>query len=72
MNGQSSVHSNWMKFVNYARNEEEQNLQAYQYIGKIYYRTLKTIAPHTELLVAYGDHQANQLGFSISEGNYQS
>ncbi len=54
--------SNWMRFVNCARHEEEQNLLAYQYHGNIYYRTFKTIPPHTELLVWYGDRYAKELG----------
>ena len=68
VDGQNPAHSNWMRFVNCARNEEEQNLQAYQYRWNIYYRTLKTIAPHTELLVWYGDQYAKELGISIQEG----
>ena len=64
MDDQSSARSNWIRFVNCAQNEEEHNLQAYKYCGNIYYRTLKTIEPHTQLLVGYGDHHANQLGIS--------
>ena len=69
VDGQSSAHSIWMRFVNCTWNEGEQNLQVYQYCGKIYYRTLKTIELHTELLVGYGDYNAIQHSFSISQGN---
>jgi hypothetical protein len=42
-----------MRYVNCARNEDEQNLIAYQYKGEIYYRSFKEIPPETELLVWY-------------------
>ena len=71
VDGQSCATSNWMRFVDCARNEEEYNLQAYQYCGNIYYRTLKTIAPHTEFLDGNGHRYANQIGLSISDGNHR-
>lgn len=54
-------HSNWLRFVNCARNEDEQNLVAFQFRGEIYYRTYKTIEPGMELLVWYGDKYACDL-----------
>ncbi|XP_072326189.1 histone-lysine N-methyltransferase PRDM9-like [Scyliorhinus torazame] len=54
--------SNWMRFVNCARKEEEQNLVAFQQQGKIYYRSCKPIPPRCELLVWYGDEYAKELG----------
>ncbi|XP_078093146.1 histone-lysine N-methyltransferase PRDM7-like [Mustelus asterias] len=54
--------SNWMRFVNCARKEEEQNLVAFQHQGKIYYRTCKPVPPRCELLVWYGDEYAKELG----------
>ncbi|XP_074661522.1 putative histone-lysine N-methyltransferase PRDM6 [Tubulanus polymorphus] len=54
--------SNWMRFVNCARNEEEQNLEAFQYNGEIYYRTIKHINPGRELLVWYGEDYAKEIG----------
>ena len=53
--------SNWMRFVNCARFEDEQNLVAFQHRGKIYYRTCKPIEPGKELLVWYGDEYACNL-----------
>ena len=50
INGQNSTHSNWMKLVNTARHEGKQNVIAYQYLGNIYYRTVKSISPASELL----------------------
>lgn len=35
--------SNWMRYVNCPRNENEVNLAAFQYRGLIYYRTIKPI-----------------------------
>ncbi|XP_067831265.1 histone-lysine N-methyltransferase PRDM9 [Heptranchias perlo] len=54
--------SNWMRFVNCARKEEEQNLVAFQLCGKIYYRTCKLVPPRCELLVWYGDEYGKELG----------
>ena len=54
--------SNWMRYVNCARSELEQNLVAYQYQGQIYYRTYKDIQPNTELLVWYGPEYGKELG----------
>lgn len=44
-----------MRFVNCARNENEQNLVSFQHGGDIYYRTCKTIETGTELLVWFDD-----------------
>ncbi|KAL9985671.1 hypothetical protein ACROYT_G008097 [Oculina patagonica] len=54
-------HSNWLRFVNCARNEDEQNLVAFQFRGEIYYRSYKVIEPGMELLVWYGDRYACDL-----------
>ncbi|XP_036838641.1 histone-lysine N-methyltransferase PRDM9-like isoform X2 [Oncorhynchus mykiss] len=56
------THSNWMRYVNCARNEEEQNLVAFQYRGGILYRCCKPIAVGEELLVWYGEEYARDLG----------
>ena len=53
--------SNWLRFVNCARNDDEQNLVAFQFRGEIYYRSYKTIEPGMELLVWYGDRYACDL-----------
>lgn len=45
--------SNWMRFVQCARNVEEQNMQAVQYNMQIYYRSTRDILPSEELLVWY-------------------
>ncbi|XP_052786373.1 histone-lysine N-methyltransferase PRDM9-like [Mya arenaria] len=54
--------SNWMRYVNCANTEDQQNLVAFQYQGGIYYRSFKTIIPGIELLVWYGDEYARELG----------
>ena len=58
--------SNWLRYINCARNEEEQNLVAFQYHGEIYYRSFKKIHPGNELFVWYGDQYAKDLGISNS------
>uniref|UniRef100_A0A3P8XLZ3 SET domain-containing protein n=1 Tax=Esox lucius TaxID=8010 RepID=A0A3P8XLZ3_ESOLU len=59
------TYSNWMRYVNCARNEEEQNLVAFQYRGGILYRCCKPIAVGDELLVWYGEEYARDLGICI-------
>ena len=59
--------SNWMRYVNCARSEFEQNLVAFQYHGQIYYRTFKAVLKNTELMVWYGQDYANELGITEEE-----
>ncbi|GFO29224.1 Zinc finger protein 724 [Plakobranchus ocellatus] len=59
--------SNWMRFVNCARSEEEQCVTAYQHKGEIYYRAHKDIYPGMELLVYYGDSYARDLGIQTQK-----
>ncbi|XP_072918409.1 histone-lysine N-methyltransferase PRDM7-like [Hemitrygon akajei] len=64
IDAQDESKSNWMRFVNCARKEEEQNLVAFQHCGNIYYRTCKPVPPDCELLVWYGDDYAKELGIT--------
>ncbi|XP_078251660.1 histone-lysine N-methyltransferase PRDM9-like, partial [Rhinoraja longicauda] len=64
IDAQDESKSNWMRFVNCARKEEERNLVACQHRGNIYYRTCKPVPPHCELLVWYGDDYAKDLGIT--------
>ncbi|XP_023647008.1 histone-lysine N-methyltransferase PRDM9-like [Paramormyrops kingsleyae] len=54
-----------MRYVNCARDEEEQNLVAFQHKGNILYRCCKPIAPRQELLVWYGEDYAKDLGITF-------
>ncbi|KAL1447252.1 hypothetical protein WDU94_005454, partial [Cyamophila willieti] len=46
--------SNWMRYVNSARNYAEQNIHKYvDYSGNVYYIALEDIEPATELLACY-------------------
>ena len=62
INGQDVRFSNWLRYINCSRVEEEQNLVAFQFQGKIYHRAYKDIKVGDELLVWYGDEFAHQLG----------
>ena len=48
-------HSNWMRFVNCARDNKEQNLVAIQFHDKIYFKTCAPVEAGSELLVWYQD-----------------
>ena len=56
--------ANWMRYVNCACREEDQNLLAFQFHGEIYYRTIENISAHSELLVWYGDEYGQELGIT--------
>merc|ERR1719495_2021788 len=58
-------HSNWMRFVNCARYEEEQNLIAFQFKQQIYYKTFRNINKKDELLTWYGTEYDKDLGISF-------
>ncbi|KAJ8365181.1 hypothetical protein SKAU_G00140120 [Synaphobranchus kaupii] len=60
------THSNWMRYVNCARNEEEQNLVAFQHRGSILYRCFKPILQGQELLVWYGEDYAKDLDITFN------
>ncbi|XP_066577196.1 uncharacterized protein LOC136767331 [Amia ocellicauda] len=60
----SETNSNWMRFVNCARNEEEQNLVAFQYRDQIFYKSCKPIIASCELLVWYGEEFGQELGIT--------
>ncbi|XP_056461303.1 G2/M phase-specific E3 ubiquitin-protein ligase-like [Gadus chalcogrammus] len=54
-----------MRYVNCARNEEEQNLIAFQHKGGILYRSCGLVTSGAELLVWYGDEYARHLGIGF-------
>ncbi|XP_063842598.1 uncharacterized protein LOC135090141 isoform X2 [Scylla paramamosain] len=54
--------SNWLRYVNCARDAMEMNLEAFQYKKDIYYITLREIESNSELLVWYGDEYGRELG----------
>lgn len=57
--------SNWMRFVNAARNPSEFNVGIRPCHDKLYYMTRKDIAPGTELLTYYGEVYYARLGIDI-------
>ena len=62
VDGRDPCRSNWLRYINCASSVESQNMTAFQTGGDIYYRTVQTIRPNTELLVWYGDDYATELG----------
>ncbi|KAM6949148.1 histone-lysine N-methyltransferase PRDM9-like [Aplochiton taeniatus] len=67
IDAKKETHSNWMRYVNCARNEEEQNLVAFQFRGGILYRCCRPLAVGEELLVWYGEEYARDLGISFDQ-----
>ncbi|KAH3720293.1 hypothetical protein DPMN_063190 [Dreissena polymorpha] len=64
VDAQNKATSNWMRCINCAMTEADQNLVAFQYKGGIYYCTFKPVSPEEELLVYYGDEYARKLGIN--------
>ncbi|XP_028359096.2 histone-lysine N-methyltransferase PRDM9-like isoform X2 [Phyllostomus discolor] len=62
VDGKDKSWANWMRYVNCARDDEEQNLVAFQYHGQIFYRTCRVIRPGCELLVWCKDEYGQELG----------
>ncbi|KAM5311821.1 histone-lysine N-methyltransferase PRDM9-like isoform 2-T5 [Glossophaga mutica] len=62
VDGKNKSWANWMRYVNCAQDDEEQNLVAFQYHRQIFYRTCRVIRPGCELLVWYGDEYGQELG----------
>ncbi len=59
-----------MRYVNCARDRQEQNLAAYQQEQEIYYRVLKDISPGRELLVLYDEDYALDLFAGSSSAEF--
>ncbi|XP_069461228.1 E3 SUMO-protein ligase ZBED1-like isoform X1 [Ambystoma mexicanum] len=59
--------SSWMRYVACASTDEEHNLTAFQYRGKIYYRACQVIPSGAELLVWIGEEYARTLGLKLGE-----
>lgn len=58
----SPAQGNWLRYVNCARNEQEENLNVVFCEDLVFYITSKDIAPNTELLMWYGNWYGNFLG----------
>ncbi|XP_059165107.1 uncharacterized protein LOC131947800 [Physella acuta] len=69
VDGGDSSDSNWMRFINCARFEDEQCVTAYQHQGEIFYRAHRDIPAGTEILVYYGDSYARELGIEVDRAN---
>ncbi|XP_045706652.1 histone-lysine N-methyltransferase PRDM7-like [Phyllostomus hastatus] len=61
VDGKDRSWANWMRYVNCARDDEEQNLVVFQYHRQIFYRTCRVIRPGCELLVWCGDEYGQEL-----------
>ena len=65
VDARSEANSNWMRYVNCARKEDEQSVCAFQYKKDIYYKTFRTIPAGKELLIWYGSNYARYLHLSV-------
>ncbi|XP_062861769.1 histone-lysine N-methyltransferase PRDM9-like [Trichomycterus rosablanca] len=63
IDAKKETHSNWMRYVNCAQSDEDHNLVAFQYQGRILYRCCRPIEPGQELLVWYEEEYARGTTF---------
>ncbi|CAK8695440.1 unnamed protein product [Clavelina lepadiformis] len=61
LDGANKTRSNWLKYINCARILDEQNEEAFQHLGKLYYLAVKKISSGTEILARYDRQCAEQL-----------
>lgn len=66
----SPAKGNWLRYVNCARNEQEENLNVVFCDDLVFYITSKDIAPNTELLMWYGTWYGNLLGIKRVHPGY--
>lgn len=55
----------FLRYVNCARNNDEQNMVAFQYQGGILYRCCQSIKPGQELLLSYEEEYAEDLSITF-------
>ncbi|XP_062855556.1 histone-lysine N-methyltransferase PRDM9-like [Trichomycterus rosablanca] len=65
IDGTREIHANWMRYVNCARYDQEQNLVVFQYRGGILYRCCRPVGPGQELLVWYDEEYAKDLSVTF-------
>ncbi|CAI2341673.1 unnamed protein product [Caenorhabditis sp. 36 PRJEB53466] len=68
IDGSHPERSNWLRFINSPRHEDEQNMVAFQTNGKIFYRVIKPIRINEELLVWYGNSYGGEFVASEDGG----
>ncbi|XP_037561645.1 histone-lysine N-methyltransferase PRDM9 [Dermacentor silvarum] len=68
VDGRPLDRTNWMRYVNCAPEQSQQNLVAFVRQGAVYYRTCKVVNTAEELFVWYGDDFAKQLGLAGNTG----
>ena len=57
----SPIKSNWLKAVRMAKNKAEQNMVACQIDNEIFFYTIKSIVPNSELLFWYSKEYAQKI-----------
>ncbi|CAG5124919.1 unnamed protein product [Candidula unifasciata] len=60
--GEGMKTADWLPRVSAARNEQEQNMEAYLKYGRVYYRTLRIVKGGEQLLVWYSKDLTQMLG----------
>ncbi|XP_053502367.1 histone-lysine N-methyltransferase PRDM7-like [Ictalurus furcatus] len=66
IDAKKEMHANWMRYVNCAHSDGEQNLVVFHYRGGILYRCCRPINPGQELLVWYEEKYASDVGPTFS------
>ncbi|XP_028391540.1 zinc finger protein 124-like [Dendronephthya gigantea] len=67
VDGSDASQSNWLRFVNFGRKVNEQNVRPVQYENNIYYMVTRDIFPNEELLLHHWQKQAKNQGTGIQK-----
>ena len=62
IDGRDEGRSNWLRYVNCARDSREENTDTFNCGGRNFYYTTKDVQPDSELLVWYGASYGKWLG----------
>lgn len=60
----SPAKSNWLRYINCARNMWEENVYSFVCDNLVFYMTTKEVEPNTELLTWYGRNDGLMLGIT--------
>ena len=73
IDARSPAKSNWLRYVNCARNVREENVHSFPCDGLVFYMTTRDVEPGTELLTWYGRGDGLSMGITrIHPGGTQT
>lgn len=72
VDGASPAKSNWLRYLNCARNDKEEKVNVVLCDDLVFYMTSRDVAPNTELLMWYGTWYGKKFGIRrVHPGIYE-